>query len=269
MGTNLRARRAGAPSASTIVTVYDARTLRCAFPYSAAAVAKMQALPRRTYDGATRTWLLPVSDFDLLAAAFPDLQAAADAWEAAFPTAANRLAAALTFCRNLAALGVSIAEQDGKIEAVGDAASPLLQAEVAARADAIRQLLAQGHVFRAAARRAAGPDAAHWLAGVLDAEAADRAPLTGAGADAEPPNNCAPHAEPLPAAQGTQNAARGAPPADPLLAAVVRGMQNAAVRAAADAERRAAWRRAQMRRAAGEDGGSEREDGGPRQAALL
>jgi hypothetical protein len=153
-----------------LVTLHDARTLRCAFPYSAQAVAKIQALPRRTYEAATRTWLVPAADFELLAAAFPDLQASAAAWEAAYPSVANRLAKALTFCRNLAALGVSIVEQDGQVAAVGDAVSPLLQAEVAARADPIRRLLAQGHVFQAAERRAAWRRAKMRRAGNSDRE---------------------------------------------------------------------------------------------------
>ena len=107
------------------------------FPYTAATLAKVKALPTRTYDPDRRRWLAPLSELDSILEAFPratiddDLQAAiiADSGEAV-----------RRFVCSLATFKVRIVERDGCIVAEGEGVSPVLQEEVDKRAAAIRAL---------------------------------------------------------------------------------------------------------------------------------
>ncbi len=135
-----------------IVTLHSADLMACAFPYSPLDVAKIKGLPGRRWDGDAKHWLLPVSSFEQLIAAFSDAQVAPEVWEAAYPPTPSDdevLAECLAWCKRLMWSGVTFHADGDRIVIRHPAASAKdlarLQPYVNERADAIRRLVAAGH----------------------------------------------------------------------------------------------------------------------------
>lgn len=203
-----------------LITLHDAKTLALRFPYSALRVAQVKTLPTRVFDRDAGAWLVPLADFArVLALGGDDASVDVEVWEAAYPTRARRLAGALTFCQALAALGVTICLQDGRLVAQGAHVSPLVQAEVEQRGALIRRLLADGWEFVGMQDGGDGGVGVGNITGAADGAAQD---ATTSAVPATPTATV---------------------PDDAKLELLLAGIKNAAKRAAADQERRAAWRR--------------------------
>lgn len=135
------------------ITMADAETMALRFPYSPNAVQRLkEALPRRTWDKELRCWLVPVTDFELVLAAYPELQASPEVWEAAYPSTAKVDAATAKWCQSLANSGIRFVI-DGRnwvrVEHDFAPAADLarLQEHVDKRAASIARLMAAGHRF--------------------------------------------------------------------------------------------------------------------------
>lgn len=142
----------GVTTSDMVVTLRDSKTMACAFPYALGTVARIKTLPDRRFDKDTKAWLVPVRDFERVLTLFPDASIDVPVWAAVYPSNEMLMGKALTFCRNLTAMGVSLVHAGANIVAVGEIATPVLQAEVDKRAEWIGRLMARGHVFTAVER---------------------------------------------------------------------------------------------------------------------
>ena len=135
------------------ITMADAATMALRFPYSPDAVQKIKAvLPRRTFDKVLKCWLVPVADFELVMAAYPELQAAPEVWAAAYPCTAKVDAETRQWCQSLATSGVRfviVGKDWVRVEHDFAPAADLakLQEHVDQRAASIARLLAAGERF--------------------------------------------------------------------------------------------------------------------------
>jgi len=107
------------------------------FPFIPANYATAKALPSRTYLPDLRRWVTPLSELATVQEAFPgaaidaDLQTELDI---------EAKAAVRRFARSLEMFSVRIVERDGVLVVEGEGVSPVLQEEVAKRADTLRKL---------------------------------------------------------------------------------------------------------------------------------
>lgn len=110
--------------------------LRCAFRYDARIVERMKTIPGAAYDKATKQWTVPAANADKLLDLFPLASYDYDAIAAACDAAAQR---AVWFADSLRRWGIGLEiDGDGRVVAVGETVSPLIQDLVTARAEALR-----------------------------------------------------------------------------------------------------------------------------------
>jgi len=147
------------------ITMADAETMALRFPYSSNAVQRLkEALPRRSWDKALKAWLVPVTDFELVLAAYPELQASPEVWEAAYPSTAKVDAETAHWCQSLANSGIRFGLlSSGAVTVKHDfaPASDLarLQVHVDERAPSIRRLLLAGRRFERCTESPVAPSA--------------------------------------------------------------------------------------------------------------
>lgn len=148
------------------ITMADAATMALRFPYSANAVQRIKgALPRRTWDKPLGAWLVPVTDFEMVMAAYPEMQAAPEVWEAAYPCTAKVDAETAKWCQSLANSGVRFAiSSRNRVRVEHDFAPAAdlarLQDHVDERAASICRLLAAGRHFTQQQQQQQQPPAA-------------------------------------------------------------------------------------------------------------
>ncbi len=121
------------------VTMAGPSKMRLAFAYNPIVVAFVKALPGASFDGKpANTWTVPLARWEALEAKF-----------GAYLWPAYEVHEALddrprVFAQNLIDLGITLYLDGDRVIAGGDGVSPLLQAEVNARAEAIAWLIRSG-----------------------------------------------------------------------------------------------------------------------------
>lgn len=131
------------------------------------AVTAVRAISGAVYDAEEKLWRVPVRQADRLYEALPDASYSYDAICAAVDAAATRID---RFMRNLRALGVRFDLRAGRVLALGDNVSPLVQQLVAERNTAALAWLSE-HPAEPAAAPAPAPQP------LLDGEAVRQAAL--------------------------------------------------------------------------------------------
>lgn len=138
------------------ITLVDSDTMALAFPYHAATVAQVKALPNRQWDAAGKQWHVPVADFELVVTAFPDAQVHPDVWAAAYPSRRVQLTECLAYCRRLNRSGVRLYRDGNAVRCEHDYADPkdlkVLARNVNERAGDILALMDAGYQFDVAAQ---------------------------------------------------------------------------------------------------------------------
>ena len=141
---------------TTSIFLHDAHTLRVSFPYSTASVDAIKTVSGATWDKAAKVWLVPVAKLDALLRVFgDDCAVAPEAAMAAAPTLPVE-----HFAATCAAAGVSLRIEGERVQGHGGAWTPLLQAEIDARAVQLRRLLEGGWQAPHAAPPPAAPEPA-------------------------------------------------------------------------------------------------------------
>jgi hypothetical protein len=124
---------------TTTIFLLDPNTLRVSFPYSAAAVDAIKQVDGATWDKAAKIWRVPVAKLDAVLRAFPDAAAAPEVFLAAPPVLPIQ-----HFAEMCAAAGVTLTVQGERVHGAGGCWTPILQAEIDARAVQLQRLLASG-----------------------------------------------------------------------------------------------------------------------------
>jgi hypothetical protein len=125
---------------TTTIFLADAATLRISTPYSAESVAAIKTVGGATWDKAARVWLVPAAALDKVLRIFgDDCAVAPEVFMAASPTLPIE-----HFAETCAQAGVSLHIDGARVVGSGGCWTPILQAEINARAVQLRRLLQSG-----------------------------------------------------------------------------------------------------------------------------